>query len=285
MGKTFRRTALVLCALALATAGGCAGLIEGKKTQRVSSVVEFLYPDRTDVVETPTIPELRLPMTVGVAFVPPPAGRHVQHQIDEQQRFSLMERIAGDFRRYEFVRRIELIPTAYLRPGGGFSNLDQIRTMYGVDVIALLSYDQVQYTDEGLLSLTYWTIVGAYIVKGEKNDTSTMLDAAVYDIASRKMLFRAPGLSQVKGSATFVNQSEELRRDSQKGFALAADDLVVKLTAELERFRVAVKERPDEYRVTRSPGYTGGGHLGGGLAVLFLLFAAVAARHGRRHSA
>ncbi|NIQ95366.1 MAG: rhombotarget lipoprotein, partial [Desulfuromonadales bacterium] len=69
--------------------------------------------------------------------------------------------IAADFRRHDFIGRIELIPAPYLRPGGSFANLDQIRTMYGVDAMALLSYDQVQYTDEDLLSLTYWTIVGA----------------------------------------------------------------------------------------------------------------------------
>ncbi len=48
--------------------------------------------------------------------------------------------------------------------------------MYDIDVIALVSYDQVQFTDGSFLSLTYWTIVGAYVVAGEKNDTSTMLD-------------------------------------------------------------------------------------------------------------
>ncbi len=47
-------------------------------------------------------------------------------------------------------------------------------------------YDQVQFTGEGLLSLTYWTIVGAYLVPGEKNETKTMLDAAVFYIASRR---------------------------------------------------------------------------------------------------
>jgi len=151
--------------------------------------------------------------------------------------------------------------------------------------MALISYDQVQYTDEGLVSLTYWTIVGAYIFKGEKNDTSTMIDAAVYDIASRKMLFRAPGVSQVKGSATFVNQSEQLREDSRKGFELAADTLVVNLQSELERFKEKIKERPETVKVVHSKGYTGGGYLGAGFTILFLLLAGLASWRNRRHSA
>jgi rhombotail lipoprotein len=154
--------------------------------------------------------------------------------------------------------------------------------MYGVDVITLLSYDQVQYTDEGLLSLTYWTIAGAYIFKGEKNDTSTMIDATVYDIGSRKMLFRAPGVSQVKGRATFVNQSEELRADSREGFADAADDLVVDLKGELERFKEKIKQRPEEIKVVRSSGYTGGGYIGAALTLLFLGLAGAAVRHDQR---
>lgn len=275
---------IVLLAVLVVTAGGCAGLTPGAKTHRASSVVDFLYPGKVNATDRPAIPHLALPMSVGIAFVPSGAERYGQHDIDTGRQMALMERIAADFRRHDFIGHIEFIPGQYLRPGGGFDNLDQIRTMYGVDVMALLSYDQVQYTDEGFLSVTYWTIVGAYIFQAEKNDTSTMIDAAVYDIASRKMLFRAPGVSQVKGRATLVNQSEELRRDSDKGFALAADDLVINLQAELDRFRTKVRERPEEYRVTRSPGYTGGGDVGGAFAILFLVLAGVALWRGRVHA-
>ena len=116
--------------------------------------------------------------------------------------------------------------------------------MYGIDVIALLSYDQVQHTDENFLSLSYWTIVGAYFFKGEKNDTSTMIDAMVYDIESRKMLFRAPGVSHVKHSATLVNLSEQLRADSRQGFEKAAEDLAVNLKIQLDLFQEKLKEMP-----------------------------------------
>lgn len=274
--------ALLVTAVAL---GGCAGLIEGRKAHRASSVVDFLYPDDANATDKPSVPHLNLPMTVGIAFVPSQGSRYSKHDLDAKQRTDLMDRIAADFRQHDFIGNIEIIPTAYLRPGGSFDNLGQISTMYGVDVMVLLSYDQVQYTDENFLSLSYWTIVGAYIFPGEVNDTSTMIDATVYDIRSRKMLFRAPGLSQVKGSATFVNQSEELRRDSGKGFALAAADLTVNLTGELDRFKVKVKERPAEYKVTRSKGYTGGGDLGAGFVALFLMLAGAALLHDRRHKA
>jgi rhombotail lipoprotein len=133
--------------------------------------------------------------------------------LTEAEKTNLLDKVADNFRKYDFVSEIEVIPSAYLTEGGSFQNLDQIKTMYGTDVIALVSYDQVQFTDEGLLSLTYWTLLAAYVISGEKNDTSTMLDTAVYDIESRKMLFRAPGTSSIKGRSTPINLSEELRAD------------------------------------------------------------------------
>lgn len=260
---------------------GCAEFNTSRKSRYTSSVVEYLYPNK-DVVEVPTIPRLSLPLRVGVAFVPDSRSGPGGFRLSEKERMDLMDRISSEFRTLPFVKDIELIPSAYLTQGGGFTNLDQIRTMYGIDVIALLSYDQVQHTDEGLLSLSYWTIVGAYIVKGEKNDTSTMIDAAVYDIASRKMLFRAPGVSRIQGSATLVNLTEQLRVDSSKGFSLASDDLVTNLQNQLDRFKAKVKEMPQAYAVEHKAGYTGGGSLGGAFAGTLLGLGGVALWRSRK---
>lgn len=60
----------------------------------------------------------------------------------------LSEPVADHFRDRDFIRSIEIIPSAYLRPRGGFPSPDQLRTMYGVDVVVLVFYDKVQFTDE-----------------------------------------------------------------------------------------------------------------------------------------
>jgi rhombotail lipoprotein len=146
--------------------------------------------------------------------------------------------------------------------------------MYGLDVIALISFDQTQFTDEGALSLAYWTIIGAYVVQGQKNDTHTMLDAVVYDIPSRKMLFRAPGTSHIKGSATLVNLSEQLRRDSEAGFNDATKQMITSLDQQLVSFRERIKQRPEEVKVVRTEGYRGGGALDGFLGALLVLLCA-----------
>jgi len=256
-----------------------------------SSVVQYLYPDMKETIQEPDIPVLSLPLKVGIAFVPgtkadvksnAPAHMINSSALTERDKMALMQEVAKHFKKYEFVKSIELIPSAYLRENGSFDNLRQIQTMYGVDVIALLSFDQSQFTDEGASSVSYWTILGAYVIKGEKNDTHTMLDAAVFDISSRKMLFRAPGLSQIKSTATPVNLSEQIRLDSTAGFQEASKDLIVNLDAQLELFKEKIKEMPEEYRVVHKDGYTGAGSIGAGFALSLLLAGGFALWRGRK---
>lgn len=241
------------------------GCFYARTTRHATSVVDFLYPNARQPVETPQVPVLSLPVRIGVAFVPAgTGGRHpyrVASALTENRQVELLQRVADHFEQKEFVDSIEVIPSAYLRPGGSFANLDQLRSMFRVDLVALVSYDQVQFTDQDFLSLTYWTIVGAYVIPGEKNDTHTMLDTVVYDVASRKMLFRAPGTHHVKGRSTPTNLSEQLREDRETGFNRASEVMIANLDQELDRFKARVRERPEEYQVVERPGYSGGGSL------------------------
>jgi len=251
------RIAAVLVVLVLAS--GCAGM-QGHHT--TTSVVDFLYPNQDEPVAQVGTPVLNLPMTVGIAFVPDKPGQPPARALTESKKTELLDRVAEHFRKLDYIKAIEIIPSDYLTPKGGFENLNQIRTMYGVETIALVSYDQVQFTDEGMASILYWTIVGAYIIPAEKNSTSTMVDAVVMHIPSRKMLFRAPGVSQIKGTSTPVNLSEELRIDSEKGLNQAVDKMIVNLDAQLVAFEEKVKTSPEEYEVVQSGGSHGGGALG-----------------------
>jgi rhombotail lipoprotein len=236
-----------------------------------SSVVQYLYPDKEGVIETPTIPRLTLPLKVGVAFVPESGSGN--QNLTERNKMGLMKSVSAHFKSYEFIKSIELIPSAYLTAKGSFANLNQIKTMYGIDVIVLLSFDQSQFTDQGLASITYWTLVGAYVVPGEKNDTHTMLDAAVYDIQSQKMLFRAPGTNRIKSSATPVNLAEQKRLDSEEGFTQASKELIVNLDLQLEMFKEKLKDSPEDYQIVHKPGYTGGGSLDSSIIIIMgLLF-------------
>ena len=103
----------------------------------------------------------------------------------------------------------------------------------------------------------------------------------VYDIASRRMLFRAPGISHIKQSSTLVNLNEELRRDSEKGFQMAATNMVAALDFQLQEFKERIKKSPEEVKVVRKPGYVGGA-ASGPLELLLLAAMALVALLMRR---
>ena len=272
--------AAVLAVVSVPLLVGCAAMLRDspRRSERSSSVVDFLYPGQTEPVVTPGVPVLRLPLRVGVAFVPSAASRGVLPSggISEQQKSVLLGRVANEFKGRQFIQSIEVIPSTYLRPGGGFGNLDQLRGLLSVDIVVLVSFDQVQFTQENKLSLAYWTVVGAYLFKGNRNDTHTLLEAVVYDIPSRRLLFRAPGVSEVRDTSTMVEVRERLRAASLSGFGLATDDLIRNLTSELTAFQEKVKNAAADSpvaRIERRPGYSGGGAAGSWFAggVLALL--------------
>lgn len=281
------KSLVVLIALVALGLSGCSS----QRINTKSSVMEYLYPTSENFLVATSTPHLKLPLRVGVAFVPESSdnnssnniwtGKSYSGQITEFKKNQILERVSDNFRELKFVSSIEVIPSAYLTPGGSFSNISQIKTMYGIDVIALVSYDQVQFTDEGALSLSYWTIVGAYLVSGEKNDTSTLMDTVVYDIESKSMLFRAPGTSRVLGKSTLVNLSEELRADSIKGFEDAADDMVINLKNQLSTFQERIKENPEKVKISNRDG---AGSLGV-TPLIILLLLLVASRLRKYYSA
>lgn len=248
--KSFR---LLLLVVAVGLLGACHGF--GGAGANKSSLVEFLYPNSNGYVETPEVPHLQLPLRVGIAFTP--ATQSGITGFAETQKQELARNVAARFADLEFVNNIEIIPSDYLRYQGSFANLDQLRQLFNIDVIVLLSYDQNIFVDNGLLSFTYWTIVGAYVVPGENNDTQTLIDAAVYDIASRKLLFRAPGASVIKSRSTLIANSEQLREDSTQGFADASTELTGNLSLELDRFQQRLKEAPDQFQISAREGYSG----------------------------
>lgn len=250
---------LLLCGVVLglaATLGGCMNLFTTRRYERSSSVADYLFPKEQRAV-TPSMPVLQLPLRVGVAFAP--SSDRGRGDFSELQKQGLLERVASTFRGQKIVDTVEVIPSTYLRVGGSFDNLDQIKRMMNIDVIILLSYDQLQFTSDKLSSLAYWTIVGAYVVHGNKNDTHTMVEAVVYDIDSRSLLFRAPGSDQTRRGATAFNLDEYQRRDSAHSLEVATDELIKNLSVELGTFKERVKQGTANVKIEHRAGYSGGG--------------------------
>ncbi len=266
------KTASLFCALLLMT--GCASLWGDQGRQGVSSsLVDYLYPQgevppRQDGV----VPNLQLPLHVGLAFVPSRTGS--DQVLTEAYRVDLLNRVKAAFGGRDYIREITVIPDTYMRSGKGFAALEQTARLYDIDVMALVSYDQVAHSDETKASFLYWTIVGAYVIKGNKNEVQTFVDTAVFDVPTRKLLFRAPGVNTMKSSSTLVDVERDTRKTREGSFEQAMADMTVSLDKELAVFKERIKA--DRSVTVSRAGDQGGGGAGDPvwLAILLLLVGA-----------
>ncbi len=268
MRKERRRDLIIGGLLLLLT--GCVGWNQGANQKQTGSMVEYLFPDNANASMQPEASTtLQVPLRVGLAFVPSASW---DNGLPEAERIRMLARVRDAFAAQTFISGIEIIPTAYLKAGGGFTNLEQAARLLNVDVVVLLSYHQVQFADNNVFSLLYWTIVGAYVIQGDRFDISTLLDAAVFDVKSRKLLFRAPGVSKIKGSSTLNNFSEQSRRARTEGYSKALDALIPELETQLNDFRARIKSGAEkDVHVQTRPGTGGGAFDLGGLVALSLV--------------
>lgn len=250
---------LAIVILVVGMLSGCASWVQSRGAKQAGSIVDYLYPNAQEAPQMKSeVTTLRLPVRVGIAFVP---GGGWGAGLPETERLKLLERVKAAFSGHAYIGAIEVIPTPYLQAKGGFTNLEQVARMFNVEVVALLSYDQVRFNDSNALSVLYWTIIGAYIIHGDQYDVQTLVDASVFDVRSRKLLFRAPGTSQVKGSASMAGFSEQARAAQIEGYNKAVDQLIPQLQGELGNFRERIKTDV-AFKVENKPGYRGGGALG-----------------------
>lgn len=92
------------------------------------------------------------------------------------------------------------------------------------------------------------------------------------------MLFRAPGISRVKGTATPVNQSEQLKADSEQGFDLATSDMITNLHTQLAMFEQDIQNNNKTVEVSYKPGYSSSS---GTIHVVLLILAYALVRRKR----
>lgn len=268
MRRSPESRSLLLSAL-LATAQLVSGCAVSQHTSIRSSALEYLYPKGAEACP-PADVTLKLPVRVGLAFAPTASTWTEPFTEDQKQR--LLAWIAEGFKSQEYVKLIETIPTHYLNAGGGFENLDRLASAFGLDLMVLVSYDQRQFSETTRLSWTYLTVVGAFFVQGEKNETRTFMDAVVYDISSRALLFRAFGESSLKDESTPVDVDRVLRKVGDQGFEKATDGLIANLRTALAAFEDQAKSGTvrgagtPAITLTDASGAAGGGGEAGGIA-------------------
>lgn len=249
---TSRLHAVLALAFCVALAG-CASVDKSSEQRQVASVLKFLFPGaQQPPPPSDTVAVVQVPFRIGVAFVPDEADP--AFRLSETDRLKLAGQVRDAFARYPFIREIEAVPSLYLEPGGGFANLDRIAALLRLDVIALVSYDQVQHAGASGWSFLYWTGIGAYVIEGDQYDVLTAVETTVFDIRSRRLLMRAAGTSTLKGSATMVGFSEAARAGRTKSFDEAVMQMIGNLQGEVKAFRERAPKDP-MIKLVLPPGY------------------------------
>ena len=237
---------------------GCSGIMGNSKRSVSSNLVDYLYPDGQLINhQNDKIPHLKLPLKIGIAFIPERESDS-SFTISEAEKQQLMDKVVQQFSSRSYIEHIEVIPEIYLKQKKGFNSLEQIARLHDVDVMALISYDQVSMRKENSLSLAYLTIIGAYILPGENTEAQTFVDAAVFDVATRRLLFRAPGVDSIDKSHSLIGFEKSIRDMRIQSFHRAVDKMTINLDKSLEKFREKAKSGEFVKVSYRDPSIGGG---------------------------
>jgi len=234
--KATRLAVLTLAVVATACTGTRS---EGRGDSVSGSLVEYLYP----AGEKPPSPSrksatLPVPLRIGIAFVPSPHGP--SQDLTEAERFKLLYDLKSIFSKQDFVEEVAVIPEQYLKAGTGFAPLANTADTYGLNAMALVSFDQVSIPAPSS-SLRYRTIVGVQTLTGDSREVHNFVDTAVFDVATQRLLFRAPGISSMERLPAPADADADARASLRRGFELAAADMATNLDQELHAFKDRIR--------------------------------------------
>jgi len=192
-------------------------------------------------------------------------------ELEEAQKEQILEHIRARFADRKFVAEIVIVPDYYLTGARGFDGLQGVQRLYNIDLMALVSYDQVTHLDDNRWSLTYLTIIGAYVIPGSSHDVATLVDLAVVDPATRSLVLRAGGTDTRLSSSTLIDRDRDARTASAASFGVASQHMIDNFDAALGQFEASVKAGHANVRVVNRAAENGGRSGGGSLAVCDVL--------------
>lgn len=224
-------TPLLIC-LSL-TACACGGSVH--TVQRQSSLATYLYAGKESAGTVPQKRPLIPPVRVGVSFVPAD-GKNLD--IPETTKKQVIDTVRAQLATHKrYVSAAYAIPSSYLRPQGGVAELEQVAREFDVDVIVLLAANQFQkHERNSLAAFLDITIIGGFVIPGNTVDTNTVLEAAVYHVPSRALIFRTDGSDVKTSRSTQFASSGAAHNDTVSSIEDASKKLVMSIAQSLVKF-------------------------------------------------
>lgn len=230
---TVLKISIALIACLSLTACACGSNI--RTVQRQNNLSTYLYSGKEPLAEIQQKKPLSLPAKVGITFVPT-SGNNLS--IPETTKKQVMESVRLELAKHKkCIAVAHSIPSSYLQPQGGIAELERIAGQFDVDVIVLLSANQLQkYERNPLAAFMDVTIVGSYMIPGTTVDTSTLLEATVIHMPSRALVFRTEGSDETHSRATQFGSSGTALNDSVASIEDASKNLVASIGKSLSKF-------------------------------------------------
>jgi rhombotail lipoprotein len=253
---------LLLAAAAALLLSACAGTIQHRR-QSVGLTASSGPETEGAVAQSPRPLELKVPLRVGIAFAP---AADADKDLPSQLKQKLLVEVRAAFEDLAFVEAVEVIPPTFVARHAEYQGLAAAARTFRLDALALLTYDQEQFSATSNWSLLYWTVVGAYLVPGEKGETRTLLAASVLDLPSRSLLLHATGSDHASNRSSPVAVERAVREAGQASFERATAALIADLRKQLDRVQSDLREGRNLYGtpvVLSSPASKGGGLAGG----------------------
>jgi len=234
------KTILIFLLTCLTLCPGCAHSGSVRTVQRQSNLATFLFGGNTPQSPVQKVP-LTLPARVGVTFVP---GDPASAGIPDTTKKEVIEAVRSQLAKHSrYVAGAQTIPPMYLTPKGGVNNLEQVARQFDVDVIVIMGANQFQKHERNpLAAFMDITLVGSFIIPGNTVDTSTVLEAAVYHVPSRALIFRTDGADKKSSRSTQFGSARSAQNDAVSSIEDASKKLVVSIADALvgfEKFDVA----------------------------------------------
>jgi rhombotail lipoprotein len=202
-----------------------------------NNALEYLYPYGAPATEPKDV-NVGLPARIGIALAPRNSMRVVTFTVSELE--ELLRRVAEQFRGRDGIAPVRVIPAGELKALGGFADLTRVKDEFGVDLVMLVSCDQFQSATATRASWIYWTVEGAYVVTADKDETASVADIVMYDVASRVMVLHAEGSDRSKNETVSADLEQTRREERERGFERAVDNLIGKLDLALAAFQKQV---------------------------------------------
>tara|TARA_R110002167_G_scaffold130988_6_gene314651 strand:- start:671 stop:1570 length:900 start_codon:yes stop_codon:yes gene_type:complete len=210
-------TNIILAVILITSLQGCVIGPRSSASQGLSQILEPVTDSLVSINKEPLI----FPATIAILMIPSPDTNMVPNSTLRLAAEELKQKLLEN---EKYINGVIVVSNSDIQEK---ITLKTLRNMYGVDIVAIISYQQDQRSSRNsFLSFLDIAIVPAYTIPSVKVTTSTVVDGKIVHIPSNAIIFRASGLNERSTHMTPVSSQENgTNEESIEGLKASIVDL------------------------------------------------------------